>query len=471
MIMKVIFVCVCVVGALGKVTPDYFPQCKRSDPQIEKCVLDAIEAIKPRLKTGIPEVNVPALDPFTVPTLRLDKTAPNLRLKATVKHAKAFGGTNFVIEKLRLNLNNKYAAEIKIVLPKLAVIADYDVRGSRLLTLDISGKGKLRGNFTGITVVAKGIGKPVEKDGVEYLQAEKVVTRVKINHGQVAFDDTERPVAAASAATFFNASPGVVLDILNPLIEETSAAVIKAFVNKILGAIPINEVLVDWKPTPCHYSDPNVAECIQRMAEQARHLLAQGVPSLNIQALEPLKVPSIRLRQHNMPKNKFKYDAWLSDIMLRGLTNYTFNNLECIYISLHCSSKLHELRMKGNYKLSGKLLMLPIEGEGKFSAKYGDIDALVTIVLGRKHQPNHFDTLTCEDLDVKFHMGYASMELENLFGGDNELGNSMNKFLNENWQKLAGELQAPMEEALHDFLRPLADHAFATLNADDILSS
>lgn len=78
----------------------------------------------------------------------------------------------------------------------------------------------------------------------------------------------------------------------------------------------------------CHYSDPNVALCIQRVAEQARHLLAQGVPSLNIQPLEPLRIPSIRLRQHHMPKKGFKYDAWLSDVMLKGITNYTFNNLE-----------------------------------------------------------------------------------------------------------------------------------------------
>lgn len=32
-----------------------------------------------------------------------------------------------------------------------------------------------------------------------------------------------------------------------------------------------------------------------------------------------------------------------------------------------------ELRMKGNYKLAGQLLMLPIEGEGQFSATYGKI--------------------------------------------------------------------------------------------------
>lgn len=46
----------------------------------------------------------------------------------------------------------------------------------------------------------------------------------------------------------------------------------------------------------------------------------------------------------------------------------------------------------------------------------------------------------------------------------------MNQFLNDNWQQLSKELQAPLEAALRDFLKPLADHAFATLNADDILS-
>lgn len=45
----------------------------------------------------------------------------------------------------------------------------------------------------------------------------------------------------------------------------------------------------------------------------------------------------------------------------------------------------------------------------------------------------------------------------------------MNKFLNENWEKLSNELQAPMEKALQDVLKPLADHAFSILDADDIL--
>ncbi|KOB66671.1 Takeout, partial [Operophtera brumata] len=87
----------------------------------------------------------------------------------------------------------------------------------------------------------------------------------------------------------------------------------------------------------------------------------------------------------------------------------------------------------------------------------GDIDAKVIIGLGRKSRLNDVDALTCEHLDVKFHVGFASMQLENLFGGDGDL-------------EFTKELQVPMEEALRDFLKPLADHAFATLDADDVLA-
>lgn len=47
----------------------------------------------------------------------------------------------------------------------------------------------------GIAVVAKGSAKPIMKDGVEYLQAEKIITKLKIGNGQITIDDTERPVA------------------------------------------------------------------------------------------------------------------------------------------------------------------------------------------------------------------------------------------------------------------------------------
>ncbi|KAJ2943927.1 hypothetical protein O0L34_g8248 [Tuta absoluta] len=242
--MKVIIVlALCAFGVHGKVTPDDFPSCKRSDPNIDKCVVEAVEGLRPMLKDGIPELNIPALEPLSIPTLKIDRTAPNLRIKAVLKKMKAIGGGNFKVEKVRIHLNNKYAAEIKLSIPKLRVTADYDVRGSRILTLDITGKGKLKANFTDIKVLVKGSAKPIDKNGVEHLTLDKTVMKVRVGYGQVAFDETERPIAAASAAAFFNASPNTVMDVLSPIIEDTGAAVLKAFINKILDRIPLNEVL------------------------------------------------------------------------------------------------------------------------------------------------------------------------------------------------------------------------------------
>ncbi|KOB69359.1 Uncharacterized protein OBRU01_16971, partial [Operophtera brumata] len=96
----VIFLTVCLIGVYGQESPEFFLKCKKSDPQIEKCVLDGIEAMKPALRAGIPEFNIPALEPFTVPRLKVNRTAPNLRIKATIKQAIAYGASNFKVEKL-----------------------------------------------------------------------------------------------------------------------------------------------------------------------------------------------------------------------------------------------------------------------------------------------------------------------------------------------------------------------------------
>lgn len=50
----------------------------------------------------------------------------------------------------------------------------------------------------------------------------------------------------------------------------------------------------------------------------------------------------------------------------------------------------------------------------------GDIDATVTIILGRQPRPTGVDALKCEDLAVSFHVGHATMKLGNLFGADDE---------------------------------------------------
>ncbi|XP_068629131.1 protein takeout-like [Battus philenor] len=217
----------------------------------------------------------------------------------------------------------------------------------------------------------------------------------------------------------------------------------------------------------CPRDEEALAECLKDGLNVYIPELATGLPKYGIPPCEPLFIPALTIQQSSGP---ISVTSTYKDVTVRGPSAMRITNVSVDSRKHEVTAKLYipEFRMKGHYSLSGKLLLLPIEGDGTFSAKYGDIDAVLKITLGRVHREGAVDALACEKLDVKFNVGTATMKLENLFGGDNELGNTMNMFLNENWEKLAKELQEPMEEALRDFLKPLADHAFSTLNADDI---
>ncbi|XP_050665902.1 uncharacterized protein LOC126966070 [Leptidea sinapis] len=196
--------------------------------------------------------------------------------------------------------------------------------------------------------------------------------------------------------------------------------------------------------------------------------IASGIPQFNVPPCEPLLIKSISIKQGAGP---ITLTSSFSDVTVRGPSTLKIKNVVVQPEKQRVIAKLHfaELKMKGHYSMKGQILMLPVEGDGEFTAKYGNIDATVTIKLGRRPRANSSDALSCEDLHVKFHIGQASMHLGSLFGGDNELGNAMNKFFNDNWEPISEELREPMEEALRDFLRPLADHTFGILDADDIL--
>lgn len=52
-------------------TASYIKVCSRSDPEINKCVLNSIEQLRSKLKSGIPELEVPAIEPLTLKHVRL----------------------------------------------------------------------------------------------------------------------------------------------------------------------------------------------------------------------------------------------------------------------------------------------------------------------------------------------------------------------------------------------------------------
>ncbi|XP_013168269.1 PREDICTED: uncharacterized protein LOC106118231 [Papilio xuthus] len=205
----------------------------------------------------------------------------------------------------------------------------------------------------------------------------------------------------------------------------------------------------------CHYSDPDIANCIKRMAEQARQVLAHGIPSLNIQPLEPLKIPNIRLRQHNAPKSGFKYDAWFSDVELRGLTNYTFNKLD-VYpqeLKVNTNISLPHLAMSGEYVVIGQFQMLPVESTGKMAANFTLCTAALEAVGAKVHK-----RIVVRDANVKLKCaGQLSADLMEAHSTTHEMEMITSHLIGMHSSEIAKEVQPAVETALAMVLEDIAN--------------
>lgn len=80
---------------------EYIHICKRNDPQVSKCIRESIEVLRPRLVKGIPEINVPGMEPLHISDIVIANGDGPSHFRAILKHVKVYGASDFKITKLK----------------------------------------------------------------------------------------------------------------------------------------------------------------------------------------------------------------------------------------------------------------------------------------------------------------------------------------------------------------------------------
>lgn len=117
--------------------------CHRTDPKLEECLLKNVEILRPMFKKGIPELQIPSFDPLRIPEATLTGSQ---NFKATFTDIELYRAEDFVVEKLRANLD-KFKLEASIKFPNLRIKSHYKVNG-RILILQLNGEGPADGNYS-----------------------------------------------------------------------------------------------------------------------------------------------------------------------------------------------------------------------------------------------------------------------------------------------------------------------------------
>ncbi|CAH1994659.1 unnamed protein product [Acanthoscelides obtectus] len=150
--------------------PPYIKQCREGDSEMIKCFIGAIHHLRPYLAQGIPEIELPSVEPFKMEELTLSLTTGPNGYRVSLKDIDVFGASNFTVRKMRLSDENR-PFESVINIPVLRINSRYESSGV-LIILPASGNGTFNGQLEGVEATVRGRTSIKEKESLKYLHVD-----------------------------------------------------------------------------------------------------------------------------------------------------------------------------------------------------------------------------------------------------------------------------------------------------------
>ncbi|XP_050443509.1 protein takeout-like [Adelges cooleyi] len=209
----------------------------------------------------------------------------------------------------------------------------------------------------------------------------------------------------------------------------------------------------------CKKSDPAFSECIRVSLEQSVPHLIKGVPSLGLHPIDPLRITALGIDQGTGPVS-IKLNFRDLDISNIGTLKIKDLHADMDKYNITLTAEFDKpIVLDGHYDIKGKVIILPITGDGLSKISLDNLKAKINVYL-KPVKRNGQTYLEITDLFLKFTTSRLRLKLENLFKGDKALGANMNNFLNENWSEILGELQPNFESALAAAFEGVASQFF-----------
>ncbi|XP_049872592.1 circadian clock-controlled protein daywake-like [Pectinophora gossypiella] len=212
---------------------------------------------------------------------------------------------------------------------------------------------------------------------------------------------------------------------------------------------------------PCKFDDK---ACLLSSAQAALPHVAAGIPELGVPTADPLVLEEINSKQDGL-------DIQFKNLKVAGPG-------KCKFVSISVDGDKSTLTFDvecpitatGQYKVGGKLLVVPIEGEGDCEIK---TDKIKLSVITHMDQTAGSDGKQHWNI-VSYEHSYEPEEqihfrLDNLFGGNQEKAQPVMEILNHSWKEVILTIGKPIiaeiihqaKEVIQSFLHAVpADELF-----------
>lgn len=231
------------------IVPPYVKQCKEGDPHLLNCLMDAIHHLRPYLKRGIDEIELPSVEPFQMDELTLSLTTGPNGYKVSLKDMVIYGASNYSVQTIKLSENGKpFEAVIKI--PELLIDARYTSSGV-LIILPASGNGTFHATFDDITAKVEGKVTVNNRNDLEYLHVDTLDLDLDVADVRMVVKRIFRnnPILTEAINLFLRENGQEVLKAMTPQLKKKLSTLFLNIANQLLTHVPIKTFLVPSSPS------------------------------------------------------------------------------------------------------------------------------------------------------------------------------------------------------------------------------
>ncbi|XP_058060767.1 protein takeout-like [Anopheles bellator] len=185
----------------------------------------------------------------------------------------------------------------------------------------------------------------------------------------------------------------------------------------------------------------------------------KGVPEIGLVPLDPLRIDKMDIVQGdgpiNIELNFRKVDlVGFREAQIKKASGFTANPTK-----MELNLLVPVASLIGGYKINGKVLILPIQGQGSSNMTMVNCDITLKWV-GKLVDKNGKQFFQVDKSKANFDTSRFYMDFTNLFNGDKALGDNMNVFLNENWQDILKELKPAIAAAFTKIFEAVVSNVF-----------
>ncbi|KAL0281109.1 UNVERIFIED_CONTAM: hypothetical protein PYX00_002205 [Menopon gallinae] len=236
----------CAVGfSTAAKLPSAFPKCKRTDPNLEQCLVSAVSDSVPTLVKGVPNLGLIPIDPLRVTRLDIDQGDGPVALDLKFRDIDIINIGSVKVNSVKADIEN-YKIEIDTTMSKPLIIdGDYEIDG-KVLVLPITGKGKSHLELDNVHSTLYLQGKEVTKDGRKYMELVDLkvkfeTTRLRVNFENLFNNDK---ALGNQMNAFLNENWKEILQEIQPAVEEALGQAFKEIARRLFSKVPYDDIFL-----------------------------------------------------------------------------------------------------------------------------------------------------------------------------------------------------------------------------------